>query len=94
MADTVSVIPKGEQRGGQEVYIIEVSRDGTNRSLEKTRLEMGDIVRRENLRIQRLRLQREEAVKDGQPVAAIDAEIATTVDLSQDATTVYEFMPR
>jgi hypothetical protein len=94
MANTVSVDPKGEQRGGQEVYIIDVSRDGTTLSVENTRREMGDMVRRENLRLQRLRLEREEAVKDGQPVAVIDAEIATTADLSWNATTVYEFMPR
>jgi hypothetical protein len=91
MAGTLSVVLKGEQRGGQEVYTVNIDR-GTPRVLEYTPKEIHDVIQREYLRERRLELQRQEAVADAVDPSAIAAEIQTTQDILKDARAIEDFM--
>ncbi len=65
MASGVNVVEKGEQRDGQEVYTISINRGTNTRMLDLTRNEVVLLLSREQLRQRRIRLQREEAMMDG-----------------------------
>ena len=47
MAETLSVTKKGEQRDGEEIFVIVLSRGGVERTLEFTRSEILDMRNRE-----------------------------------------------
>jgi len=91
MAGTLSVVLKGEQRGGQEVYTVNIDR-GTPRVLEYTPSEIHAVIQREYLRERRLELQRQEAVVDAVDPSTIVTDIANTQAILKDARAIEDFM--
>lgn len=71
MADNLNITLKGEQRDGEEVFIIETDRDGEIEILDKTRSELILLLERETLRVRRFQALFEEARFDKQPLTAI-----------------------
>ena len=92
MADKIEVTPKGEQREGEEVFTIVITRGAAMRTLEKTKSEVATILKRELLRAERLLNQLEEAASDKVDSGTMDSELASTNRLVRDIQSVLSFM--
>ena len=71
MPKTLSVVEKGEQREGEEVYTIVVTRSGVDKARELTRTEVRAKRDRENLRTEILQGQLKAAALDGTAMDAL-----------------------
>lgn len=92
MAETLNATLKGEQRGGQEAYLIEIFTEGVTRNLDKTKDEVAAFVNREELEFNHLQILKKRAILDGQSTTTIDADIVTSTRLLQDARSVQQLM--
>ena len=92
MADRMEVTPTGEQRDGEEVFNIVVTRGVDERSLEHTKGEVMALLVRERLRAVRLLNQMQEAAMDKVDSGTMDRELASTNRLGADIRSVLSFM--
>lgn len=92
MPDKIEVTPTGEQREGEEVFTITVTRGAEASSMEHTKSEVRRFLEREEVRSERLMNQMQEAAMDKVDSGTMDRELADTNRLVADIRSVLSFM--